>query len=195
MAMSKHIYLAGPEVFLANAHEIGERKRAICSRHGLIGIFPGDAAPPPDPALTPQDRGLAISQAMETAMRGCDAMIVNLTPFRGVSADVGSVYEMGFMRGLGRPVFGYTHAAICYRDRVALACAHTLRRRITGEHEDADGMAVENFDLHDNLMIAGGLLSSGGCLVSAAVPYPERFTALTAFEQCVAHAAAALAGS
>ena len=32
-------------------------------------------------------------------MQGCDAMIVNLTPFRGPSADVGSAYEMGFMRG------------------------------------------------------------------------------------------------
>jgi hypothetical protein len=55
-------------------------------------------------------------------------------------------------------------------------------------------MAVEDFDLLDNLMIAGGLLSSGGSPVSASVPYPERFTALTAFEQCVAVAAAALAG-
>jgi Nucleoside 2-deoxyribosyltransferase len=41
---------------------------------------------------------LAIRSAMERVMRGCDAMIVNLTPFRGPSADVGSAYEMGFMR-------------------------------------------------------------------------------------------------
>jgi nucleoside 2-deoxyribosyltransferase len=195
MARPQRVYLAGPEVFLANPSAIGDRKRAICTRYGLCGIFPGDAEPPRDPAATPQGCALAISQAMEAAMRSCDAMIVNLTPFRGVSADVGSVYEMGFMRGLGRPVFGYTHDACCYRDRVAAGCGHKLRRRITGQHEDADGMAVEDFDLPDNLMIAGGLLGSGGCLVSAAVPYPERFTALTAFEQCVAVAAAALAGS
>ena len=31
---------------------------------------------------------------MERVMRGCDAMIVNLTPFRRPSADVGSAYEM-----------------------------------------------------------------------------------------------------
>jgi nucleoside 2-deoxyribosyltransferase len=29
-------------------------------------------------------------------------MIVNLTLFRGPSADVGSAHEMGFMRALGR---------------------------------------------------------------------------------------------
>jgi nucleoside 2-deoxyribosyltransferase len=195
MARRPRVYLAGPEVFLANARAIGQRKRAICARHGLRGIFPGDAEPPRDPTRTPQHCALAISQAMEAAMRSCDAMIVNLTPFRGVSADVGSVYEMGFMRGLGRPVFGYTHDPICYRDRVARACADTLRQRITGEPEDADGMVVENFGLHDNLMLAGGLAASGGHPVSHVVPYPERFTALTAFAQCVAHAATALAAS
>lgn len=193
--MFKRIYLAGPEVFLANAQEIGERKRAVCARHGLIGIFPGDAAPPPDPALAPQDNGLAISQAMEAAMRGCDAMIVNLTPFRGVSADVGSVYEMGFMRGLGRPVFGYTHDTGCYRDRVVSGCASSLRLRVTGEPEDADGLAIENFGLPDNLMLAGGLVACGTTLVSVPAPHPERFTALAAFAQCVAIAAARLTGT
>jgi nucleoside 2-deoxyribosyltransferase len=28
--MTKRIYLAGPEVFLSNAREVGARKRAIC---------------------------------------------------------------------------------------------------------------------------------------------------------------------
>jgi hypothetical protein len=32
--MIKRVYLAGPEVFLANAREIGARKRAICEQHG-----------------------------------------------------------------------------------------------------------------------------------------------------------------
>jgi nucleoside 2-deoxyribosyltransferase len=36
-------------------------------------------------------------------------MIVNLTPFLGPSADVGSAYEMGFMRTLGRPIFAYSN--------------------------------------------------------------------------------------
>ena len=40
--MTNRVYLAGPEVFLANAREIGARKRAICERHGLIGVFPAD---------------------------------------------------------------------------------------------------------------------------------------------------------
>jgi nucleoside 2-deoxyribosyltransferase len=35
------IYLAGPDVFLLEAIEIGRRKAAICARHGLIGLSAG----------------------------------------------------------------------------------------------------------------------------------------------------------
>jgi nucleoside 2-deoxyribosyltransferase len=95
--MRKRIYLAGPEVFLSNAREIGARKRAICEQHRLIGVFLADEEDVCDPALSRPDQGLAISRAMERVMRTCDAMIVNLTPFRGPSADVGSAYEMGLL--------------------------------------------------------------------------------------------------
>lgn len=193
MTPRPRVYLAGPEVFLANGRAIGAHKRAICARYGLCGIFPGDAEPLRDPAMAPQACALSISQAMEAAMRSCDAMIVNLTPFRGVSADVGSVYEMGFMRGLGRPVFGYSNDPRMYLDRVAAAHDNTLLRRPSGEHEDADGMSVENFQQHDNLMLAGGIVASGGCLVIASVLHTERYTSLTTFERCVATAAAQLA--
>ena len=188
--MSRHVYLAGPEVFLLNARQIGARKRAICARHGLIGVFPADEEDTSDPALPLPARGLAISRAMERAMRGCDAKIVNLTPFP--SADVGSAYEMGFMRALGRPIFGYTHDARPFRDRVAAFCGGQVRMRATGGHEDADGMAIEPFQMHDNLMLAGGVIASGGCIIAEAAPHADRYTALIAFERCVARAAAEL---
>ena len=47
--MTKRVYLAGPEVFLSNAHEVGARKRAICERHGLVGVFPADEEDACDP--------------------------------------------------------------------------------------------------------------------------------------------------
>jgi nucleoside 2-deoxyribosyltransferase len=190
--MTKRIYLAGPEVFLADTHEIGARKRAICARHGMLGVYPADEECLLDPTLPPPERGLAISLAMERTMRRCHAMIVNLTPFRGPSADVGSAYEMGFMRALGRPVFAYSNDARPFLDRVAAFCGSKLRRRPTGEHEDSDGMAIEPFALHDNLMLAGSIVSSGGCLVAEQTPHAERYTSLAAFERCVARAAATL---
>ena len=190
--MTKRVYLAGPEVFLANAREIGTCKRAVCERHGLVGVFPGDEEDACDPALPLAEWGLAISRAMERVMRSCDAMIVNLTPFRGPSADVGSAYEMGFMRALGRPIFGYSNDPRSFLDRVAAFCSGGIRVRPTGEHEDPDGMAIEPFELHDNLMLAGGIVASGGCLVAEAVRHCERYTSLAAFERCVAQASSEL---
>jgi nucleoside 2-deoxyribosyltransferase len=190
--MSTRVYLAGPDVFLSNAREIGARKRSICERHGLIGVFPTDEEDAGDPTLSLAEQGLSVSRAMERVMRSCDAMIVNLTPFRGPSADVGSAYEMGFMRALGRPIFAYSNDNRPYLDRVVAFCGGVVRLRPAGEQEDPDGMAIEPFTLHDNLMLSGGIVSSGGCMIAEAVQHAERYTSLVAFERCAAHAAAEL---
>jgi nucleoside 2-deoxyribosyltransferase len=55
--MRKRIYLAGPEVFLSNAREIGARKRAICEQHRLLGVFPADEEDICDPARRVLTRG------------------------------------------------------------------------------------------------------------------------------------------
>lgn len=96
--MTGCIYLADPEMSLANARAIGACKRAICARHGLIGVFPADKEEASDPAPPLPGQDLAVSGAMERALRSCDAMIPDLAPFRGPSADVGSAYEVGFTR-------------------------------------------------------------------------------------------------
>jgi nucleoside 2-deoxyribosyltransferase len=142
--------------------------------------------------MTLPERGLAISRAMERVMRTCDAMIVNLTPFRGPSADVGSAYEMGFMRALDRPIFAYTNDDRAFHDRVRAFCGGAVRERLTGVHEDGDGMAIESFALRDNLMLEGGVIASGGCLVAAPAVHIERYSSLAAFERCVSTAAGLL---
>ena len=40
---------------------------------------------------------------------------------------------MGFMRGLGRPIVGYTHDTRSCRDRVAAGFGAMLRARRSGE--------------------------------------------------------------
>jgi nucleoside 2-deoxyribosyltransferase len=190
--MTVRVYLAGPEVFLANAREISLRKRTICQRYGLIGIFPADEEEPCSSSMTLPERGLAISRAIERVMRTCDAMIVNLTPFRGPSADVGSAYEMGFMRALGRRIFAYTNDDRPFFDRVRAFCGGAVRERPTGEHEDSDGMAIEPFTLRDNLMLEGSVIASSGCLVAGLTAPDERYTSLVAFERCASAAASQL---
>ena len=47
------IYLAGPELFLADAGRIAAAKREICAAHGHAGVFPTDPPPASPPASPP----------------------------------------------------------------------------------------------------------------------------------------------
>ena len=128
------IYLAGPDVFLPDAIEIGRRKAAICARHGLSGLYPLDNAVD----LTAADASLAIFKGNEAMMDAADAIIANLTPFRGPSADAGTVYELGYMAGRGKLCFAYSNDPAVYAERVArilrrdeIRCRPSDRRRRT----------------------------------------------------------------
>src|SRR5271156_4932479 len=91
--MGMKVYLAGPDVFLPDALEVGRQKTEICRRHGLIGLYPLDNVV--DRAAA--DASLRIFKANEAMMDRADAIIANLTPFRGPGADAGTVYELGYM--------------------------------------------------------------------------------------------------
>jgi nucleoside 2-deoxyribosyltransferase len=66
--VTRRVFLAaGPEVFLSNAREVGARKRAICERHGLVGVFPADKEDACDPAQLLTEQGLAISRCAWSA--------------------------------------------------------------------------------------------------------------------------------
>lgn len=171
------VYLAGPDVFLPEAAEVAAAKQAVCARLGLVGVHPFDAEVAlDDVAGRGEARGLALHDALVDQLDTCDAGIANLTPFRGPSADVGTALEVGYLVGRGRPVVGYTNVASHYAERV-----------------EADGLAVEDHDLADNLMLEGAVRrSSGIAVVRADVPAARRLTDLAAFEEAAAALAALL---
>lgn len=189
------IYLAGPEVFLHDAKGAGAAKAAICARYGLDSVFPLDA----DldfTGLSATEIGYAIFRANETLLDGCQALIANLTPFRGPGMDPGTAYEIGYMRGKARPVFGYTNRHSSYFERVRKHSGGTLNRRVGGDplmpYEDDDGLAVEQFGFTDNLMIDAAIHESGGAIQAQKTKRAVRFTDLAAFENCVRQAATIL---
>jgi nucleoside 2-deoxyribosyltransferase len=189
------VYLAGPEVFLRNAVEVGAIKAEICSRHGLDGKYPLDAQLD-FAGLALAERAYAIFRANEGLIRECDAVIANLTPFRGVGVDTGTAYEVGFMRGVGRPVFGYSNSHLSFFDRIAKWDSKSLKARAGADptmgFEDSDKMGVEQFGLAENLMIESAVHDSGGTIVQAKTKRGVRYTDLAAFEECVKQAAAVL---
>src|SRR5712672_3941072 len=141
------IYLAGPDVFLPDAIEIGRRKADICARHGLTGLYPLDNTVD----LTAGDTSLAIFEGNEAMMDAADAIIANLTPFRGAGADPGTVYELGYMAGRGKFCLAYSNDPATYADRVTRFGA--VVKSADGHLTDSDGLTVENFGWPDNLMM------------------------------------------
>jgi nucleoside 2-deoxyribosyltransferase len=175
------VYLAGPEVFLPDARAIGAAKCRLAAEAGLEGAFPLDAQLNLD-KMPPAEQALGIAQANEDLMRRCDAVIANLTPFRGVSMDSGTAFEVGFMQALGRPLAGYTNVTADYAER---ARAFRARGPAAMDGDRAD-LEIEDFGLAENLMIEVAIRSSGGRVVRRQVVPGTELTDLGAFAQCLA---------
>jgi nucleoside 2-deoxyribosyltransferase len=177
------VYLAGPEVFLPDALAIGQRKRDICDRHGMIGLYPLDNAVD----LSARDASLQIFKGLEEMMDAADAIIANLTPFRGPGADPGTVYELGYMAGRGKLCFAYSNDPAVYVERVKRI--YDVTQSAAGHLIDDDGLTVEDFGLPDNLMMIHTLDLHGARLVTPRQRPQDIWHDLTSFEACVALAA------
>jgi nucleoside 2-deoxyribosyltransferase len=179
------VYLAGPDVFLSDAVDVGRRKKEMCARHDLIGLFPLDSATGRDTGTDPDGStplSMQIFRRCLAMMETADAVIANLTPFRGASADAGTVYELGFMAARGKLCTGYTNVPGSYIERVDAAAKTRDGRQV---HVDRDGSEAEDFGLADNLMIVHALDIFGHPLLTPETAPADRWRDLTLFEGCV----------
>jgi nucleoside 2-deoxyribosyltransferase len=178
----KSAYLAGPDVFLPDASDHAERKVAICARHGILGCPPLNEDIARLKALPDAAAWLAIFRKDIAMMEASDSIIANLTPFRGASADAGTLIELGWFFARGKPVFGYSNSSTPFAAR--------SERQIAALPDPLPGLTVGGFGLADNLMIAGAVLEGG--LYPLIVPPDGRergFDDLEMFERCVEIAA------
>jgi nucleoside 2-deoxyribosyltransferase len=170
--MALKVYLGGPDVFLADSGSVGRIKRELCREFGFEGLYPLD-----------NDRHVRIDAARVfrsncQLLRQADLGLFNLTPFRGPSADAGTVFELGFLFARGKPVCGYSGDESTYRERVE-ACSHVVDKH--GRAWDADGHEVENFGNADNLMIMRAVEESGGIFTAVAEETSDLGNSLAAF--------------
>jgi len=195
MTTTPRIYLAGPDVFLPQAATLAAAKQQICAQLGLVGLHPMDNELDAS-THSPSALGYAIAAANEELMRSCDAVIANLTPWNGPSADAGTVYELGFMRALGRPCFAYSNDRRTYIARLQdYMDSHQLGPITTdqaGHMHNRLGHKLENFDLADNAMLPGGIMQSGGVFaLGHLLPSDADYlTDLSAFQQAAQACAA-----
>jgi nucleoside 2-deoxyribosyltransferase len=167
------IYLAGPDVFRPDADAIGATLKAMCTAHGLEGLWPLDNKIDPSDLTTP---GRQINNGNLAMIRRAAAVVANISPFRGPHADCGTAFEIGFAAALRKPTFAYT-SAIGYYPGVPAILAERIwgLRQVDDDIRDGVGNLVEDFGYTENLMIA--------CNVEPDVAT----TAATALTRCARH--------
>ncbi|TPW30762.1 nucleoside 2-deoxyribosyltransferase [Martelella alba] len=188
--MTVKVYMAGPEIFFENGLEIIKIKADMVRAAGLEPLSPGDRPLPP--CETPFETGMAISASDEEMMLESDAIIANLTPFRGISADPGTIFEVGFMCALNKPVFAYSNIADGHTARLMDYYRSAVTRASDGFLRGPDGMMVEDCDMTENLMVDGGILRRHGILTAAEDATTAALDDLTEFRKCLVKASARL---
>ncbi|MEI7445409.1 MAG: nucleoside 2-deoxyribosyltransferase [Burkholderiales bacterium] len=175
MPAAPSVYLAGPDVFRPDAPDRYRRMETLCARMGLVGLRPSDGGiASGDPACGPE-LAQRIYEGNVALIRRCDAVVANLSPFRGqVEPDSGTVFEVGVAVALGKPVAAWMPGAeLSYAERVRRA--FPTRTDAAGTlWDDADGTWVEGFGEPLNLMLSRSTRLFGS------------------FEQALAHLAAVL---
>lgn len=149
----RSLWLAGPEVWLPDFAVQSSRQRALCLDAGFTPLTPDPAPPPSDDSAELEARELYAARMAR--LRQADAGVVNLTPWRGPSADVGAAFEAGVLAGLGRPVFAYLNISdefqAEYVDRVEAFVG--AQRDEAGVWRDGDGCVVEDYGLPETVML------------------------------------------
>lgn len=151
--MKYKVYLAGPDVFSPNAKELGNALKRLLALWDMEGLYPLDN----ETNVVPIEQeslinfspniikiGRAIALANMEMIQKCDVVLANLKPFRGPSADVGTVWECAYAKGLGKMVCGYNVDPLDYKFKVLGKIPH-------------DGMFIEDFGVWDNIMLVHGI--------------------------------------
>lgn len=183
MAQRPKLYLAGPDVFLPNAAEVGHRKKELCESFGFEGLFPLDNEP--SHSFSDERRDTFIYRANAAMIHDADAGIVNLTPFRGISADVGTAFELGLLTGLNRPVFAYSNETESLLERMKRNGMAFFDEAASAWH-DPHGLLIEDFGNADNLMLTEALVAQGGVLIR--IDAQGRLDDLSGFIACLEEA-------
>jgi nucleoside 2-deoxyribosyltransferase len=174
-------YLAGPDVFLPNSPAHAARKAAICAAHGITALPPLNEDVATLAAMDAETAWRTIFAKDLAMMEQAEICIANLTPFRGASADSGTLIEVGWFLGRGRPIFGYSNSATPFSAR-----SEALLARVP---DPMPGLTVGGFGLPDNLMIPGAVEHTAGLPILLPEGGDAAFDSLAVFERCVAAAA------
>jgi nucleoside 2-deoxyribosyltransferase len=147
----RKIYLAGPDVFRKEAKNYFDDVKQMARRLGIEAISPFDGESQPASARE-------IFEANIRIMNSVNAIMANITPFRGAGIDDGTAFEIGYAYARGLKIYGYSQW-------------HTLSypeifNKFT-DVMDPDYPLIESFGHPCNLMIAEAILLTHGKIFSS----------------------------
>lgn len=102
-------YVAGPENFLVEGPQIEVRKERLCDTYALECL--GSNKSDKQQAAGSSDFGVAYAKCMALMLRA-DFGVFNLTPVAGSTPDVDTIFRLGMIIALGKPVYAYVNYAI-----------------------------------------------------------------------------------
>ena len=147
-AREPRVYLAGFDVFRADAVEHGNALKALCREYGFRGEYPLDGNVPS--SLSPNEKAAWIFRANIELIRTADMIMANLNDFRGPGEpDSGTAFEVGFAAALGKPIWAYRGSAVTLVEHVPSRLDAAV-----GLPFCMSGYVVEDFGLTVNLMLA-----------------------------------------
>ncbi len=179
MRRVRSLYLAGPDLLHPQALDIAIQMQALCEAAGFKAMTPHTDAMVESEGTEALAREIYAERVAR--MRRADAMVVNLTPFRGPQCDPAAAFEAGFMAGLGKPVFAYLNVS-SEEDAELLARVEALSgAELDGEGvwRDDSGAMIEDYGLPEGLM----LWAEARRLYVVVTPEPG--TDLTGLELCL----------
>ena len=147
------LYLAGPDLWFPGAAALIARKRELCRVAGFDAVTGRDGEPVERAATEALAREL-YAQAL-AGVRRTDALIANLTPWRGPGCDPAAAFEAGFASALAKPVFAYMNVEdedeADYVGRVEAMVGAAPDD--DGGWRDGEDCEVEDFGLPESLML------------------------------------------
>ncbi|WP_159449566.1 nucleoside 2-deoxyribosyltransferase [Demequina sp. NBRC 110057] len=161
--MTISLYLAGPEVFHPDGPALAEAMREKCAAYGLRPISPLDAGDEPLDGKPVGNRTMAeVIFANNLAMiERADAVVANLTHFRGPDPDPGTAFEVGYGFAQGKRCYVYSHDGATAVERVERFYG-PVSHRSDGTPVDHDGLTIENFGAPFNLMLSSASVVISG---------------------------------
>jgi len=144
-----YVYAAGPDVFDPAYPAIKQAIKDACRAAGLVALCPAD-----DEIHGDGERPLSqrIQEANLAMIDRAHVVMANVRNFRGLEPDSGTVFESGYARGKGKPVWCYNVPTSSLLDQVPQG----------SPGRDLQGHVIEDFGLGRNLMLAHGCFQVSG---------------------------------